>query len=99
MGNEWSRKTYAQINAKRLRLQPTEVRRHQRALLRMQFMQQKKQQKNEQENVDIIIEMECIICLDRTANVVSIACGHSVMCKECAEQLSLQTTQCPVCRQ
>eukprot|EP01083_Nonionella_stella_P166115 554402_1 len=40
------------------------------------------------------------ICLDNEANVVSITCGHKVMCQSCAKLLMVEmNARCPVCRE
>ena len=37
---------------------------------------------------------ECVVCLERQAQVAVIPCGHVCLCAECAQQQGL----CPICR-
>ena len=53
-------------------------------------------EKNTNENDE---DIECVICLDAKPNILSINCGHSVMCKECSQQFCVQSATCPVCRE
>ena len=49
---------------------------------------------NESGGVSEVAGEACVVCLDRTRNVVILDCGHICACRECAEQV----TECPVCR-
>ena len=42
---------------------------------------------------------DCVICIERTARVVMIPCGHICLCKECWEELKERddVRNCPVC--
>jgi hypothetical protein len=40
---------------------------------------------------------QCVVCLDRTANVAFVACQHVCICQECS--LKYVNKQCPMCRQ
>jgi hypothetical protein len=42
---------------------------------------------------------QCIVCLDRLPEVLSVTCGHIVMCSVCFGQLDTRPRKCPACSQ
>ncbi|KAH8261895.1 hypothetical protein KR038_004466 [Drosophila bunnanda] len=41
----------------------------------------------------------CVICMERSRNIVIMPCRHLCLCKECSQQLLLRyENRCPVCR-
>jgi len=40
----------------------------------------------------------CCVCLDSSACVTSLLCGHKVMCEACARVILSGTRRCPICR-
>lgn len=38
----------------------------------------------------------CVICLDGPCEVLSVACGHNVLCRICAREMAIR--RCPLCR-
>lgn len=41
---------------------------------------------------------ECVICLSEPRDTTVLPCRHMCMCGDCAQQLSVTTKKCPVCR-
>jgi len=40
----------------------------------------------------------CCVCLDSSASVTSLLCGHKVLCEACAKGVLSGTRRCPICR-
>ena len=89
------RSEFKDINHARLRLDKNETSKHQIRRMQTHFCDlQKKQSTNQYE----LSCLECIVCLDAKPSVLAKECGHAVMCKECAQELMVTNSRCPVCR-
>ena len=52
-----------------------------------------------QESLEIHIEVEqCLLCADKYANAVIMACGHGGVCFECAFKMQQVAGTCFICR-
>lgn len=40
----------------------------------------------------------CVVCLSAPKNTTVLPCRHMCLCRDCAEELRLQTNKCPICR-
>ena len=41
---------------------------------------------------------KCVVCLDATACIASVPCGHMCVCEECRQRLCERGYSCPMCR-
>lgn len=41
---------------------------------------------------------DCVVCMDRIRSVVLVPCGHFSLCAECAHQMQVTSSKCPMCR-
>jgi len=44
------------------------------------------------------VEETCCVCLGEPATVISVVCGHCVLCAACADITMQQNPRCPLCR-
>ncbi|KAJ4851101.1 hypothetical protein Tsubulata_039756 [Turnera subulata] len=42
---------------------------------------------------------ECVICITEPKDTAVLPCRHMCLCSECAKEIRLQLSQCPICRQ
>ncbi|XP_057961216.1 probable E3 ubiquitin-protein ligase LUL3 [Malania oleifera] len=42
---------------------------------------------------------ECVICMTEPKDTAVLPCRHMCLCSECAKELRLQSSTCPICRQ
>lgn len=47
----------------------------------------------------LFLENDCVICLDKKPDTISLPCGHACMCYECALKISEKKFKCPMCNQ
>uniref|UniRef100_A0A7S1IH09 RING-type domain-containing protein n=1 Tax=Eutreptiella gymnastica TaxID=73025 RepID=A0A7S1IH09_9EUGL len=40
----------------------------------------------------------CVVCITNPRDTMAMPCRHMCLCSECAEELRMQTTKCPICR-
>ena len=54
---------------------------------------------SQQNEKDTNKSVNCIICCEKNANTVFIACGHQALCKECYTEYSKEKKYCVICLQ
>ncbi|XP_016976035.1 uncharacterized protein LOC108042326 [Drosophila rhopaloa] len=55
--------------------------------------------RNEPDNAGSPNRGGCVVCMERSRNIVIMPCRHLCLCKECSQQLLLHLeNRCPVCR-
>lgn len=47
----------------------------------------------------LFVEDQCVICLDRKPNIISLPCGHLCMCHECSIKNDAKGFNCPLCKE
>ena len=77
----------------RLRLSGIEAKRHQQREGRTRTSK-------DPEKLAMGTELGCVVCLDGPCEVLSVGCGHKVMCSACAVEMARKTFRvtCPLCR-
>lgn len=84
----------------RLRLNDTEVRRHQAREARLWLLHRTGQDDSMRRMTSQGADMEemCVVCLTNPREALSISCGHKVMCPDCAARVKMINSSCPFCR-